>query len=258
MNQRLPILCVALLLLSVAAYAQVQASTDVPYQVRYASNLTYGDSAVIFTNTGASATAANPVNQALNGNMCVNVYTLNADEQLVSCCSCYVTPDALWSLSVNRDLIANTLTGSLGTGVPTSVVIKIVATLAGAAGAGTGGVAGTTQPAGQCVNSASTAGSASFPLATAGGLAAWGTTVHALGPGGITTTTGAVLPPGGTTPPAGVTLALTETRFTASTLSATELARLNTLCGFIQGNGSGAGICATCRLGGLGSASNNQ
>jgi hypothetical protein len=230
MNQRLPILCAIFLLLGITALAQT--STDVPFQVRYASNLSYADSAVIITNDGASATAVNPVTAALNGNMCVNVYVLDPQEELVSCCSCPVTPDGLASLSANSDLISNTLTPA----VPTSIVIKLVATLSGAGGSGT-----------SCSLAAATAGSTSYPIATAG-LAAWGTTVHALG-------TSAILPAGGTTPPAGTTLALTETPFTPATLSASELARLNTLCGFIESE-SGYGICASCRTAGLGAASN--
>jgi len=39
-------------------------------------------------------------------------------------------------------------------------------------------------------------------------------------------------------------------------LSAAELARVTSFCGFIQSNGSGFGICRSCRLGGLGAAKN--
>jgi hypothetical protein len=65
-------------------------------------------------------------------------------------------------------------------------------------------------------------------------MAAWGTTLHA-------------------TPVAG-SYAVTETAFTPATLSAAELARISALCGFIQSNGSGYGICRSCRLGALGGA----
>jgi hypothetical protein len=199
-----------------AALTPVGPGADVPYQVRYATNLSYGDSAVIISNTGASSTSVNPVTGSLNGNLCANVYTLSPDEQLISCCSCPVTPDALASLSVDADLISNTLTGVK----PNSVVIKLVASLE----------------------------VATNPISD--GLAAWGTTVHGLGPT-------VVLPSGGSAPPLGTTLGLTETPFTSSTMSAAELTRLNTLCGFIQGNGSGYGICNSCRLGALGAAATN-
>jgi hypothetical protein len=199
----------ALMMCSVAVLAQNPVTADAPFQVRYASNLPIGDSVINITNTGASSTAAFPTQ---NGNICVNVYTFSPDEQLISCCACPVTPDGLASLSARNDLISNTLTP----GVPTSIVIKLLATT----------------NAGAC--NASTAGTAN---ALATGMAAWGTTIHALPvtPGSPATTYG-----------------VTETAFTPSTLSAAELMRITTLCGFIQTNGSGFGICKSCRLGGLG------
>ena len=139
----------AMTLCSVAALAQGQ---DGPFQVRYASNLPVGDSVVNVTNTGAISTQAF---QNQNGNICVNVYTFSPDEQLISCCACPVTPDGLVSLSARNDLISNTLTP----GVPTSIVIKLLAS------------------SGTACN-ASTVGTGANVLTT--GMAAWGTTIHAL------------------------------------------------------------------------------
>jgi hypothetical protein len=45
---------------------------------------------------------------------------------------------------------------------------------------------------------------------------------------------------------------LSETEFSKAELSATELAKLAGFCAFIQANGSGFGICRSCRLGALG------
>ena len=200
----------AMALCSVAAFAQ---AADTPFQVRYASNLPVGDSVINATNTGASSTVAFPTQ---NGNICMNVYTFSPDEQLISCCSCPITPDGLVSLSARNDLISNTLTP----GVPTSIVVKLL---------------GSTGTANAC--NASTVGQGANVLAT--GLAAWGTTIHALPvtPGSPATTYG-----------------VTETAFTPSTLSAAELTRITTLCGFIQTNGSGFGLCRSCRFGGLAAA----
>jgi hypothetical protein len=199
----------AIMLFSAVAFAQNPITADSPFQVRYASNLPIGDSVINVTNTGASSTTAFPTQ---NGNICVNVYTFSPDEQLISCCACPVTPDGLVSLSARNDLISNTLTP----GVPTSIVIKLLASTGTAC-------------------NASTAGTGNNALAT--GMAAWGTSIHALPvtPGSPATTYG-----------------VTETAFTPSTLSAAELTRITTLCGFIQINGSGFGICRSCRLGGLG------
>jgi hypothetical protein len=143
---------------------------------------------------------------ATGSNICVNVYTFAPDEQEISCCSCLVTPDGLASLSVKNSLINNTLTGV----VPSAVVVKLVAT-----------------------NSCNPA----VPAELNPGLAAWGTTIHALPvtPGSPATTYG-----------------VTETAFTPSTLSAAEYSRITSLCGFIQTDGSGFGICGGCSTGGLG------
>lgn len=215
MNYRMPIILATTLLSSVAAFGQ---AADTPFQVRYASNLAIGDSVVNITNTGARSTVAFPTQ---DGTLCVNVYAFSPDEQLVSCCTCPVTPDGLASLSARNDLINNTLTP----GVPTAIVIKLVAS------------AGTST----CNGAAATIGTGTNVLVP--GLAAWGTTIHAL-----------PVTPG--TP--ATTFGVTETAFTPSTLSAAELVRITTLCGFIQTNGSGFGICRTCRLGGLGGSQSAQ
>jgi hypothetical protein len=200
-----------LLAFSTALLAQNPITADTSFQVRYASNLAVGDSVINLTNTGATSTNAFPIQ---DGNICANVYTFAADEQLVSCCSCFVTPDGLVSLSAHTDLISNTLTPA----VPSSIVIKMLAT------------AGTTAAA--C--NAASAGSGNN---VATGLAAWGTTIH-------------VLPVTPGTP--ATTYGVSETAFMPVTLSVAELSRITSLCGFIQTDGSGFGICNSCRLGGLG------
>jgi hypothetical protein len=125
-------------ILSLALAANLAAQADTPMQVHYAANLAAADSFVNITNTGASG-----------GNICVNIYTFSPDEQLISCCSCVVTPNALASLSVRQDLISNTMAPA----VPASVVVKLLATTGGAC-------------------------NAAVPGALANGMAAWGTTVH--------------------------------------------------------------------------------
>lgn len=218
------------------------------FQVRYAANLDKGDSFVNLTNAG-TLSGLDPT-----GRVCVNVYTFDPAEELIACCACPVTPNGLNSLSVRSDLISNTLTP----GVPTSVVIKLLAStpVGGTCNAGTPTAANLVR-----------------------GVRAWGTTLHAL-----TTTTP-------------VTYGTTETPFSRAELSITgltavstlpsaallissnlvlgtatvtvtpggqtivtftnafgpsELAHLTTFCQFIQSNGSGFGICKSCRTGGLG------
>ena len=205
----------AALVFATAAFAQ----NDSGFQVRYAANLQFGESFINVTNTGANgAPLLGPGFGAASGNICVNVYAFDPGEELISCCSCLVTPDQTVSLGVNRDLTSNTLTGV----IPTSVTVKLVATLAGTGGSGTGTV---------CNNSAaSIAGTTSV----VSGMAAWGTTLHAAAVPG--------------------TFATTETAFTTSTLSAGELSSAVGRCASIIGNASGFGICRSCRAGALGAA----
>jgi hypothetical protein len=189
---------------SVAFGQAIPGSPTDAFQVRYASNLNIGDSVINITNSGTH----NSVGGFLTL-LCANVYTFSPDEQLISCCSCNVSPNALVSLSANNDLVSNTLTPAH----PTSIVVKIAFT-------------------------AETACNASnVPAANlAAGGRAWGTTLHAAP----------------TTP---VTYFGTETAFEQVGLSAGELARITSFCGFIQANGSGFGLCRSCRLGGLGAVS---
>jgi len=120
------------------------------FQVRYFANLDAGDSNINISNNGASASGTI---FAPSGNLCVGVYTFDADEELASCCSCFVTPNGLVNISVRNSLISSTLTPS----VPTSVVVKLLAWTAPSFAACDAGLPGPPAP----------------------GLAAWGTTLHA-------------------------------------------------------------------------------
>lgn len=193
--------------------------SQTPFLVRYASNLNQGDSYVNITNTGTALATGGA------GDICANAYVFDPSEEMVSCCSCLVTPNALVSLSVQNDLIGNTLSPS----TPTSVVIKLLASSPAGAGQ-TSGTSSTVCDPTSIGNGSPQQGSFLVP-----GMHAWGTTLHAL--------------PGGT-------YGLAETDFSDGGLSPAELAHLTTFCGFINSNGSGFGICKSCRAGGLGGAKN--
>ncbi len=87
------------------------------FQIRYAANLDVGDAAVSIINAG-SLSGKDP-----EGRICANVYAFAPTEELISCCSCMVTPNGLNSLSVNRDIMSTVLTGTK----PSSIVIKLLA-----------------------------------------------------------------------------------------------------------------------------------
>jgi hypothetical protein len=220
---------IAALLSSVASFGQIVpavgapgatfGSDDASFQVRFASNLSFGDSVLNFSNSGASSANANTTATpfAQDGEICANVYAYSPDEQLVSCCSCNITPNALNSLSVKNDLASNTLTPI----IPSALVIKVLATQGGA------------------LCTASKAATVTRAQLTSG-LLAWGSTIHALP---VTTATPAT------------TYGVVETKFASPVLSAAELTRMTQLCAFIRANGSGYGICKSCKVGGLGANS---
>jgi hypothetical protein len=106
------------------------------------------------------------------------------------------------------------VSNTLTPGVPGSVVIKILGSLPGT---------------GSSCNAATLTSTTLEP-----GIRAWRTTLHQNTAAGK--------------------FEETENVFLGTPVSDTEFTKLTTYCGFIQSNGSGFGICKSCRLGGLGGA----
>lgn len=144
-----------------------------------------------------------------NGTLCANIYVFSPDSTQLACCSCSVPANGLVSAAVKQSLLSTSPIRPLS--VAPSVVVKMMAST------GTGGVC-----------NAATVGTGANVLAT--GLLAWNTGVIS----------------SGTEPPA---FFPTKTSFVPSTLSAAELTRLTTTCGFNQSAG-GAAVCKGCQLGG--------
>jgi hypothetical protein len=173
--------------------------------------------------TNAGELGADPFGplSGTTGRICANVYVFTPDEEESECCSCLVTPNALVHLT------AADLTGNSGNGVSATsgVVVKLLATIPGPNTT----VAGTNTQA--LFNQSSC--NAALPFTTANlapGMRAWTVTAHTVGTATV----------GGKSP------------FQPALLSPGEITKLTFLCGFLNGNQSGAGICKSCTLGGLG------
>jgi len=123
-----------------------------PFQVRYVANLDAGDSVINLSNDGASS---NGSTFAPGGNLCVGVYAFDPSEELLSCCTCLVTPDGLVSTSASA-INSKNLTPE----IPTSLVIKLLAW--------------------STTGESSSGCNAGIPGTLADGLQAWATTLHAL------------------------------------------------------------------------------
>jgi len=204
---------------AIAATAQV--STDTPFQVRYASNIrpsgntTIPDSVINITNTGARGGVTNTSGTTASIGGSICVNVYGFSADEQMASCCSCPVTPNGLVSLSAD--ADIASNVLTPARPTSLVIKLLATV---------------PVGGSCAGSAGAVATATL----APGLAAWGTTPHstaALGAG---------------------PWAITETEFKPSTLSASELAHLGSVCSFIIGQGSGFGICRSCRLGGLGAS----
>jgi len=96
------------------------------YPIRYDNNVGYGgtlEQLVRIINVGKLGT---PVTSPV-GDVCANIYVFDANQEMVACCSCRVTPDGMASAAVGNQLTSNPLTGS----VPMSGVIEILPIPAG-------------------------------------------------------------------------------------------------------------------------------
>jgi hypothetical protein len=194
-----------------------QSVLDSAFQVRQFANLTLGESFIDIVNTGANGAALfGPGVGTNSGNICANIYAFDIGEDLISCCSCLITPNQVVSLRVNGDILAKPIHVFTGN----SVTVKILATLAGSGGT-----------SGNCAQSTIQAQNTGAP-GSAGlivnGMAAWGITLHQtsiFGPPPTTATT------------------VGETAFVPATLSNAELASVTNRCTYIIGNWSTYGLC---------------
>ncbi len=116
------------LLIMAAIPALAQGPINGPYLVDYFSNnVGAADQTVRLVNFAAAGTPlTSPV-----GDVCANIYVFDANQEMIACCSCRITPNGLLTLSVAINLTANPVTSV----VPVNGDIKIVSTAAnGSAG----------------------------------------------------------------------------------------------------------------------------
>ena len=106
--------CLVACAVFLAGMAWAQIPDDV-YFVSYYSgaNANNGQDAVVRIDNPGVANGAT---------ICADIYVFDADEEMLDCCGCTVSPDDLRLLSVNRNLTAHAANGTK----PTTGVIKIV------------------------------------------------------------------------------------------------------------------------------------
>ena len=119
-----------LLLMAVVFLAVMTATAQQPttsfYLVDYFSNNAgpggAADQSIRLVNFGLGGTPlTSPV-----GDVCANVYVFDANQEMVSCCSCRITPNGLLTLSIANGLTNNPVTSV----VPVNGDVKIISTQA--------------------------------------------------------------------------------------------------------------------------------
>lgn len=112
--RRITLLVVCALALALCAGVAVAQEPPDTLKVDYFANANTGgapDATLRITNPGTAG-----------GSLCAAIYVFDPMQEMSECCSCFVSPDGLRTLSVNTDVTGNPLTGvTLSTGL-----IKIV------------------------------------------------------------------------------------------------------------------------------------
>ena len=126
MLKKVVFVLLAAMMLSMIAAAQdtVTSDSSTVYSVSYFNNRnnpTGADQSVYIINSGYVGT---PLSSG-EGTLCANIYVFDAVQELVECCACPITANALLALSVDNSLTSNPLTSV----APASGVIKLVSTV---------------------------------------------------------------------------------------------------------------------------------
>jgi len=227
-----------ILCLTSTGFAQSSASegtSDAYYLGYYGNaNLGYPTAEVNIVNPGSTGgySAFDPTAPGPFGDLCANVYVFTSDQEMVECCSCFISPNGLRTLNIDVDLTSNPLTST----PPHAGLIKIVSSDIDSS-EGDGACSGvSTNPAGK-TEFTDVAGE---PYSPEGSLRTWSTHIRQ-------TTASPVL------------FTLTEASFRHADIGresygdesrdgSSELRKLQQQCHFIALNGSGHGHC-TCGVG---------
>jgi len=105
----LPILAITLML-GGSAFAQNVGDNSVYFVTYYSNANTSGapDGTLRLINDGDQATTA--PEGVENGTLWADIYVFDDSQEMISCCSCFVTSDGLLSESVNKELTSDTFT----------------------------------------------------------------------------------------------------------------------------------------------------
>lgn len=197
---------------------------DTHYYIGYYGNANtagFPDGQLNIVNPGSTGGYSKTDGLTPIGDLCANIYVFTSDQEMVECCSCFVSPNGMLQLSLDTNLTANPLANPAIVPLPVAGAVKLVSS--------------NPFPSDSCTET----------LSSGGGSTTLDVAATTYGPNGslraaITHVRETV---GGTSP----LFTVTETSLTQANLSAdgTELYKLQAQCYALQNIGSGKGRC-TC------------
>ena len=213
-----------------------EGNNDAYYLAYYGNaNMGFPEADLNIVNPGSTGGYSNDEVGDINGDLCANIYVFKADQELAECCSCYISPNGLRTLTVDGDLTSNPVQNTTAVTVPHAGLIKIVSSPTNSSDS-----CFTTSTNGNGVTLTIPTAATSF--STDGSLRSW------------------ITHPRETVTGSSPLFTLTEVEFRHADLGlhqygtetrndgGTELYKIQHQCAAIVGNGSGAGIC-TCGSG---------
>jgi len=227
---------VILMCLTSTGFAQSAAfeGTRDAYYLGYYGNaqtgLPAGELNIVNPGSTGGYSVFDPTAPGYPGDLCANIYVFTSDQEMVECCSCFLSPNGLRTLNIDVDLTSNPLTSD----TPHTGLIKIISSQIDSSQSDGACSGVSTNPAQRAVFT----DVATEPYRPEGSLRTWSTHVRPTTP---TLTT------------------VTEASFRKSDIGresygaedrdgSSELSKLQQQCHFIALTGSGHGHC-TCGTG---------
>jgi hypothetical protein len=196
---------------------------DSPYRVGYYGNANmagFPDGQLDIVNPGSTGGYSATDDKTPIGDLCANIYVFKADQEMVECCSCFISPNGQLQLSLDVDLTSNPVQNSATVALPVAGVIKIF-------------TSSTLPISDGCTT----------PLASGGAVTTLDVAAQSYEPYGYLNSwnTHARQTVGGTSP----LYTISEVPLDPATWAYDELTKVQEQCYLIQNSGSGHGRC-TC------------
>jgi len=131
-NRVFGLLVLSLILVCFSSVASAQGGWGAPetnYYIGYYGNANtagFPDAQLNIVNPGSTGGYTKTDFKAPIGDLCANIYVFTSDQEMVECCSCFVSPNGMIQLSLNLNLTANPLANPAIVPLPVAGALKVV------------------------------------------------------------------------------------------------------------------------------------